>query len=257
MTATSGKARSNLVSDLIAGLTTGVANIPDAMAPAILAGANPVQGLYAIMIGTPLGAIFGSFAFMNVSATSALAITTGMALTEYTGDAHVTAIATLAVLTGVMMLLAGLLKLGRLLRFVSNSVVIGFMTGVAINVILSQLSDFTGYTSAYSNKVAKAIDTLAHLNEISIPTTIIGILTVAVILLVNRTRLRNFSMLVGMLVGSAAVIVLGLTAVQQVGDVVVVPTTLPRPALPDSRSCLRCCWTPSPWRSSGSSRARE
>ena len=44
--------------DLIAGVTTGVANIPDAMATAILAGANPVQGLYAIMIGTPLGAIF-------------------------------------------------------------------------------------------------------------------------------------------------------------------------------------------------------
>ena len=68
-----GKTRGNLVGDLIAGLTTGVANIPDAMASAILAGANPVQGLYAIMIGTPLGAIFGSSAFMNVAATSALA----------------------------------------------------------------------------------------------------------------------------------------------------------------------------------------
>ena len=74
------KARGNLVPDLIAGLTTGVANIPDAMASAVLAGANPVQGLYAIMIGTPLGAIFGSSAFMNVAATSALAITAGSAL---------------------------------------------------------------------------------------------------------------------------------------------------------------------------------
>jgi SulP family sulfate permease len=58
--------------DAIAGMTTGVANIPDAMASAILAGANPVQGLYAIMLGTPLAALFGSSAFMNVSATSAL-----------------------------------------------------------------------------------------------------------------------------------------------------------------------------------------
>ena len=49
--------RGNLVPDLIAGLTTGVANIPDAMASAILAGVNPVQGLYAVMIGTPLGAL--------------------------------------------------------------------------------------------------------------------------------------------------------------------------------------------------------
>ena len=60
------RSRGNLVADMIAGLTTGVANIPDAMASAILAGANPVQGLYALMIGTPLAALFGSSAFMNV-----------------------------------------------------------------------------------------------------------------------------------------------------------------------------------------------
>jgi MFS superfamily sulfate permease-like transporter len=59
MTADATKSRRNFVPDLIAGLTTGVANIPDAMASGVLAGANPVQGLYAIMIGTPLGAIFG------------------------------------------------------------------------------------------------------------------------------------------------------------------------------------------------------
>jgi MFS superfamily sulfate permease-like transporter len=74
ITATPAKSRGNVVADMIAGLTTGVANIPDAMASAILAGANPVQGLYAIMVGTPLGSIFGSSAFMNVSATSALII---------------------------------------------------------------------------------------------------------------------------------------------------------------------------------------
>ena len=82
-------------------LATGVANIPDAMASAVLAGANPVRGLYAIMIGTPLGALVGSSAFMNVATTSALATT------EH----------------------AGLLKVGRLLRFVANSAVIGFLTG--------------------------------------------------------------------------------------------------------------------------------
>jgi MFS superfamily sulfate permease-like transporter len=60
--------RGNLVPDLIAGLTTGVANIPDAMASAILAGINPLQGLYAVMIGTPLGALFGSSAYMNATA---------------------------------------------------------------------------------------------------------------------------------------------------------------------------------------------
>ena len=233
MTTNATKTRGNLTPDLIAGVTTGVANIPDAMATAILAGANPVQGLYAIMIGTPLGAIFGSFAFMNVSATNAIAITAGSALAAYSGEQHAVAISTLAVLTGFVMLIAGLLKLGRLLRFVANSVVIGFMTGVSINVILSQLADFTGYSSEYANKVMKAVDTLLHLDQIDPQTTAVGVLTVVVIVLVSRTRLSNFSMLFGMLIGSAAVIVLGLTTVQQVTDVAIVPTSLPRPRLPD------------------------
>lgn len=220
------KPRGNLVPDLIAGLTTGVANIPDAMASAILAGINPLQGLYAIMIGTPLGALFSSSAFMNVAATSALAITAGSAVAGYSEDARASAIATLALITGLVMLIAGLLKLGRLLRFVSNSVVIGFLTGVSINVILSQLGDFTGYASEYSNKVVKAIDTLLHLNQIDPQTTAIGLLTVAVILLVDRTRLRNFSMLFGMLIGSVVVVILGWIEVQLVSDVATIPDTL-------------------------------
>ena len=233
MTSNAAPSGRNLVPDIIAGITTGVANIPDAMASSILAGANPVQGLYAVMIGTPLAALFGSSAFMNVAATSALAMTAGMALTEYTGEAHESAIATLAVLTGLIMVVAGLLKMGRLLRFVSNSVVIGFLTGVSINVILSQLGDFTGYSSAYSNKVVKALDTLLHLDQIDLQTTAIGLLTVAVILIVDRTRLRNFSMLLGMVLGSAATIALGWVDVQQVSDVATIPTSLPMPQLPD------------------------
>jgi SulP family sulfate permease len=233
MTADATKSRRNFVPDVIAGLTTGIANIPDAMASGVLAGANPVQGLYAIMIGTPLGAIFGSSAFMNVSATSALAITAGSALVGYTGDAHARAISTLTLIAGVLMILAGLFKMGKLLRFVSNSVVIGFLTGVSINVILSQIGDFTGYSSDYENKVVKAVDTLLHLNQIDPQTTAIGILTIAVILLVDRTRLRNFSMLLGMVAGTVAMIVLGWTGVQQVSDIATIPNSLPLPQLPD------------------------
>jgi SulP family sulfate permease len=228
------KTRGSMVPDLIAGLTTGVANIPDAMASGVLAGVNPVQGLYAIMVGTPLGALFGSSAYMNIATTSALAITAGSALASYSsGEPRDAAITTLALLTGLFMALAGLLRLGRFLRFISNSVVIGFLTGVSINVILSQLADFTGYTSEYSNKVAKAVDTLFHLDQIDIPTLAIGLLTVAAIMLVDRTRLRNFSMLFGMVIGSAALIILGWTSVQQVSNIATIPGSLPMPKLPD------------------------
>jgi len=119
------------------------------------------------------------------------------------------------------------------LRFISNSVVIGFLTGVSINVILSQLGDFTGYSSEYSNKVVKAVDTLLNLDQINIQTLAIGLLTVAVILLVDRTRLRNFSMLFGMVIGTFALLILGWTSVQQVSDIATIPGSLPMPKLPD------------------------
>ena len=227
------RSRQGLVSDFIAGLTTGVADIPDAMASAILAGANPVQGLYAIMIGTPLGAICGSSAFMTVATTSAVAITAGSALASFSDEQHATGLAALGLLAGLIMVVAGWLRAGRLLRFVSNSVVIGFLTGVSALVVLSQLGDLTGYSSAYANKVAKTLDLLRHLGQIDPYTTAVGLLTIVVIVAVGKTRLSNFAMLIGMVAGSAALLLTGWASVQQVGDVAVIPTSLPRPALPD------------------------
>jgi SulP family sulfate permease len=64
---------SNWGADLTAGLTTAIANIPDALASAILAGTNPVYGLYGLMVGTPVGALLTSSAFMAVAITSAMA----------------------------------------------------------------------------------------------------------------------------------------------------------------------------------------
>jgi SulP family sulfate permease len=225
--------RRDLVSDFTAGLTTGVADIPDAMASAMLAGGNPVQGLYAIMIATPLGALCGSSAFMTVATTSAVAITAGSALASFSGEQHAGGLAALALLAGVIMAVAGWLKAGRLLRFVSNSVVIGFLTGVSLLVVLSQLGDLTGYSSAYANKVAKTLDLLRHLGQIDPYTTAIGLLTILVIVAAGKTRLSNFAMLIGMLAGSAALIVTGWASVQQVGDVAIIPTSLPLPKLPD------------------------
>ena len=139
--------RGNLVSDIIAGLTTGISNIPDAMATAMLAGANPVSGLYATMVGTPVGAIFGSSVFLTIATTCALAITAGSALAMYTGPEHDSYLFSLTLLVGVVLVLAGLFKVGRLIRFVSISVMVGFLTGVSALVVLSQLGDFTGYYS--------------------------------------------------------------------------------------------------------------
>src|SRR5512139_1551401 len=174
--------KSTITTDLIAGLTASIPSVPDAMASGVLAGVNPLYGLYGLMIGTPIAALFTGSAFMSVVTTSAMCITIGAAMVNYTGEEQLPALVTIALVIGIVQLLAGLLRLGFLVRFVSNAVMTGLLSGLGVLVVLSQLGDLTGYSSEYSNKVAKSIDLLFHLGQVDVPTTIVGLTTIALIL---------------------------------------------------------------------------
>ena len=137
--------RRYLASDLIAALTFAVVNVPQAMAHALLAMVNPVLGIYTLMVAVPVGAIFSSSVFMNVSSTAALSVAAGVVLLEFPEGQRVQALVVLVLLVGVIQLLAGLFRLGFLIRFVSNAVMTGFLNGVAVLIILGQLRDLTGY----------------------------------------------------------------------------------------------------------------
>ncbi len=150
--------------DFLAGFTLGVESIPDAMASAILAGVNPIHGLYAVMLSTPVGALFAGSVFMSVQTTSALSLIVFDVSILHRGEDSIMALFTLAILTGVFMLVFGLLRFGSLLRFVPHSVMTGFINGVAVLIILGQLGDFTGYNSPASNKVGQAVDLLFSLD---------------------------------------------------------------------------------------------
>jgi sulfate permease, SulP family len=218
--------------DLIAGLTASIASIPDAMASGVLAGINPVNGLYGLMVGTPIAALFTGSAFMSVVATSAMSITIGSVMGKYQDEQQLPALVTIALVIGIVQLLAGLLRLGFLVRFVSNAVMTGFLSGLGVLIVLSQLGDLTGYSSEFENKVVKAVDLLFHLNQIDVPTTIVGLSAIALILLFDRTRLSKFSMLLALLIVAILPKVLGWDSVLLVGDTASIPAGLPKPSLP-------------------------
>jgi sulfate permease, SulP family len=222
-----------IASDLSAALTKAIDGVTGGLANAVLAGVNPVHGMYTVMVATPVGARFTSSVFMNIDSTSAIAVTAGSMLVDYPAEQRSQALIVLTLLVGVCMLLAGALKLGFLTRFVSNAVMTGFITGIAVNIILGQLSDLTGYSSEFSNKVLKGIDTLLHLGQIDVPTLAVGVATIALILVLDRTPLSKVSLLVALVVGSALVPLLNLASVPLVADVSPMPETLPRPALPE------------------------
>ena len=228
-----GFKRENLPADIISGVVSALVAIPDAIASATLAGVNPSYAFNSLMTGTPIGALLTSSHFMSLGLTSAMMLGVADALSGYSASELLGALFTLTVLIGVFMLGAGLLKLGRFTQFISNTVMVGFLTGIAVVVILGQLGDITGYSSDASGTVLVAIDILIHPGEWNLPSVAIGVATIALVLLFERTRLKNFAVALGMILGTGAVLALGLTSVELVGDSSQISGSFPLPVLPD------------------------
>lgn len=224
--------RATIREDLSAGLVLGIQSIPDGLASGLLALVNPVYGLYSYMTGVLTGALFTSSVYMSVQATSAMAlIIASVPEVAQAADPNIP-LFTLAVLTGVLMLTAGLLRLGRLVRFVPNSVMVGFVNAVALLIILGQLDTFTGYSSSGPNRVVRTFDLLRNLDQVHVPTLAAGVLTIILILTLERTRLKSLGMVVALFFVSLVVPLAGAQQIALARDIADIPSSLPVPVLP-------------------------
>jgi SulP family sulfate permease len=223
----------NMPADLASAAVSALIAIPDAIASAILAGVSPTYAFNALMTGVPAGSLFTGTQFMNIGLTSAMMLAVADALVGFSSAELVGALFTLTLLIGVIQLLLGIFKLGRFTKFISNSVMIGFLTGVAVLVILGQLGDLTGYSSEAGGSVTRAVDTLLHPGQWDWATTAVGLVTIVLTLLLSRTRLENLSVALAMVLGTAIVLILGLESVELVGDTTQVSGSIPMPVLPE------------------------
>jgi SulP family sulfate permease len=211
--------RASLRQDLFAGLNSAIGSAPDGMANGILAGVNPVYGLYASTAGAMVGGLFSSTKLMVVTSTSAAALAANQTLAGLPAPERDNALFTLVILAGLFQILSGLLGLGRLVHFVSYSVMTGFLAGIAVLMVLSQIPTITGYEAAGANKITQTLDVLANLGKIHLPSLALAILTLILILTLPRTRLGNYGSLVAIIVPSALVALFRLDSVQVVREV--------------------------------------
>jgi sulfate permease, SulP family len=227
--------REGLREDAVAGLVLGVESVPDGLAAGLLAGVSPLSGLYAYLFGTVGGSLFTGSAFMAVQATGAMAIIIADVPAVHSGNDPERALFTLSVLTGVVMLAAGFLRLGSVLRFVSNAVMVGFISAVGVNIILGQLANLTGYKAEGGNRVVRAVNTLIHPGELHWQSLLVGVVTIALILLLERTKAGPLGLVLAIIVSSAGVAALGWGDVATVGDLGAIPRSLPLPVAPALR----------------------
>lgn len=128
----------NYKTEILAGFTVALALIPEAVAFALIAGLSPLTGLYAAFVMGLVTAVFGGRPGMISGATGAVAVVI-VALAISHGPEYIFAT---VILAGLIQILAGILRLGKLIRLVPHSVIFGFVNGLAIIIFMSQLDQF-------------------------------------------------------------------------------------------------------------------
>ncbi|MGW5237740.1 SulP family inorganic anion transporter [Monashia sp. NPDC004114] len=220
--------------DAVAGFVTGLFSIPEGMAYASIGGFNPVLGLYSGMVPTTVGSLFSRTVLMTTTLTSAIALTSQSVLSSAHLDPDdINNVATLTVLVGAIMVVFGLLRLGSVMSFVSNAVMTGFTSGIALQIVAGVLDDATGYKPDAHNTIAKVVDAVAHVTDWDLTTLLVSLGTVAVWFVVRLVpRLEPFAILAALVVVTAIVVVFSID-VEDVGDIGSVPSGLPHLVLPD------------------------
>ncbi len=226
--------RRNFMTDLLAGASGAAAGAPMAMGFAIIAGVSPTYGLYTAVVATIVGALATSSVFMTVSPTNALALIVGSTLVAGTEADFPGRVFALTLFVGLVQLALGLARAGNLFRFVSNAVMTGFVTGAGLLIVIGQLPALTGPAVRGSGNAISRISTwLQGLGQAETHTFLVGLLSITIIVLLKRTRLKYFAMLLALLVSSALVLLAGWQDVKLTGDLMNVPVGLPRLVLPN------------------------
>ena len=228
--------RSDLPSDLIAGLTVAVMLVPQGMAYALLAGMPPVAGLYASTVPLVAYALVGSSRALAVGPVAIMSLLTlaGVGALAEPGSAEFIALAgMLALMVGVMQLALGLLRGGVIVAFLSHAVVSGFTSAAAIVIGLSQLKHLVGVPLESGHPLGALIELARRASEVHPATLALGLGAIALLVLGKRLAPRFPTPLLMVSVATALVAVFGLgdVGVRTVG---VVPAGLPLPRLPDA-----------------------
>ena len=135
-----------ILTELLAGLSGALIGAPQAMAFALIAGINPIYGLYTAIVATLIGALFDGHGVMTIAPTNALALVVGSALGTFADGSggELERLFALTALVGVFQLGFGFLRLGRLMRYFDAAVMTGFIGGAGLLIVLNQLPTLTG-----------------------------------------------------------------------------------------------------------------
>lgn len=231
-----GYRRGHIKADLVAGLTVAVVAVPQSMAYALIAGLPIQYGLYASIVPTIVGCLWGSSAHLITGPTTAVSLVVFSslgALAPPDSAAFIELAFMLALMVGIVQIAMGLARIGALLNFVSHSVLLGFTAGAAVLIAFKQIPALLGLqvekSSYFLLHMFNIINQIDRLEEINFS---LGLFTIVVIILVRRVRSSLPGTLIAMVLVGMIVSVFDL---DQHGVAVVgaIPRRLPPLSVPD------------------------
>lgn len=221
--------------DVLAGITVGAFTIPEAIAYASLAGLPPEAGLYSAMIALLVYVIFGTSCQLSIGPTSALSILVGSTLGSLliiNAGQYALIASLVAIIVGLLALASWILRLGFIVRFISKTVLTGFLSGLALFIASGQLPKLFGISGATGNFFQRIFYLISYLDQTNLATLAVGVGGLLFLLITTKKfpKLPNTLILV---LGS--IILLTFTNLASLGVKVVgsIPQGLPALVFPD------------------------
>jgi SulP family sulfate permease len=221
--------------DLVAGLTLVAIAIPEQLATARLGGFSPQIGFFAFLAGSLAFAIFGSNRFLSSGSDSTITpiFAGSLALLAASGSPDYAALAgALALMVGLVLVAGGIFRLGWIADLLSIPVTVGFLAGISIHILISQLPAILGLPTPAGPMLQRLATLAEQLPQSNLFTLVIGLAVLALVTVSERIDVRIPGALIGLIAAAAAVIFLNLEnrGVAVLGDI---PGTLPKLVIPD------------------------
>src|SRR6195952_5185802 len=234
-------------SDLVAGLTVAAVALPQGIAYALIAGVDPKFGVYSAIVVTAIASIFGSSAHLINGPTSAISLLVFSSLAFIDPENRTVlfeALFVLSVLVGVFQILIAVFKLGDLTRYISESVIIGFMLAAALLLAIGQIGNALGVKdkgNAHMPVLQRLYLTLFHGDKINLKAVLLSV-TAVVVAVVLRWLVQRFGwpqidlllvlVVAGLIAYAAGWSIPGTDGKSAVSVAAKVPQSLPSPHIP-------------------------
>lgn len=219
--------KEQFIKDVISGIIVAIIALPLSIAFALGAGVSAEKGIYAAIISSLVGAFLGGSRVQISGPTGAFIVITQSVILSY----GLNGLAVSMIMAGIFLVLLGVFKLGRLIKFIPSPITVGFTAGIGVTIFTLEVKDFLGLSpeSMPTNFLGKWGYYLSHLNEVNWQSVILALICIVILVIWPRFNKKIPNSLIAIIVGTVATQLLNLE-VKLLGEI---PKSLGAPVVPE------------------------